>query len=69
MHVKMKCTVEWDGGSYQTEHGVRGVSRKHALDKMVKAIMQWPCFKDRDDAGLRVSAGASILAIDGVEEK
>ena len=41
-----KPTEKWH--IYETKHGLRAVSRKHALDKGLKVVRAMPGFADRD---------------------
>lgn len=55
-----KPTQTWH--VHETKHGLKAVSRKHALDKGLKVVMALPGFKDRDGhEDWQVDASATIL--------
>lgn len=40
---------------------INAVSRKHALNKGLKIVKNWPCYKDRANAGQAVSGIAELV--------
>lgn len=54
-----KPTATWH--TYEAKHGVRAVSRKHALDKGLKVVTGWPGYTDRaEHADWDVTGNAAI---------
>jgi hypothetical protein len=48
---------------YETTHGLRAVSRRHALDKGLRVLEAWPGYVDRvDHADWKVAGDVAILA-------
>jgi hypothetical protein len=55
-------TAEWH--VYKTTHGLRAVSRTHALSKGLKVLENWPGYVDRvDHADWQVSGQVAILEV------
>lgn len=55
-----KPTQTWH--TYETAHGLRAVSRKHAIAKGLKVVTGWPGYADRaGHADWDVTAEATIL--------
>lgn len=55
-----KPTQKWH--VHETTHGLRAVSRKHALDKGLKVVTGWPGYQDRVwHENWVVDASASIV--------
>lgn len=50
--------------TYETTHGLRAVSRKHALDKGLRVGMNWPGYKDRADHPDWKNAGVEVTLLD-----
>jgi hypothetical protein len=68
MHYTLRLTVEawhrptetWHVAS--SRHGLRAVSRKHAINKGLKVAQSWPAFQDRaEHADWNVTATAELL--------
>jgi hypothetical protein len=57
-----KPTETWH--VYESKHGLRAVSRKHALDKGLKVATGWPGYTDRvADGNFEVSATAELVEV------
>lgn len=67
MQHQVEITVTWgtepgqQPGQYRTEYGVRGVSRKHILNKALAIAQSLPCYRDRYDTDFGLEATAKIL--------
>lgn len=50
---------------YEKPHGLRAVSRKHALNKGLRVVTGWPGYSDRaDHADWDVTANVAIVTAD-----
>lgn len=60
MQYLIEIDVTWPEGSHRATRVIRAVSAKVALNKAVAVAVKLPCYKDREDAGIDVHAGATI---------